>query len=767
MGAQIAAHLANAGLTVHLLDLAGEGINKNAVVEQGLKQAQALRPNPFFSDEVHRLIVPGNFEDHFDRVAEADWVIEAVIEQPEIKQDLMVKVEQVAREDAIISTNTSGIPMRVIAAGRSEAFQKRFLGTHFFNPPRYLKLLEIVPGAKTDPDVVARLAWFARVGLGKRVVITKDTPGFIGNRVGVYELMHSLWTMAGGDYSIEEIDTLTGPLMGRPSSATFRTADVVGLDTLAHVANFLYGALVEDEHRDVFRLPELLEKLVETGAFGAKTGGGFYRKEGQDILSVNRETLAYEPAKELDLGDLGEIQRLGSVQARVRALYADGGRAGAFVRSHLLNTLGYSARRIPEIADSPADVDRAIRWGFGWEIGPFEMWDAIGFGQVTEDMVSQDISVPDWVSEMTDAGASAFYLGNGAEREVFVPGQGYVSDAPPSDEIHSFAVPSDAALPIWENEEAVLLDMGDDVVRYEFRSKANTMGQKVVRGILEVIDLVEQGNYRGLVIGNAGKHFSVGANLKEMANLVGKSDQLEDLLIGFQKMIQRVHYAGKPVVVATHNMALGGACEITMACTHPVAAAESYIGLVELGVGLIPAGCGTMRLAALAHERAPTEHESHILPYLRQVFETVSVAKVSGSAREAQIFGFLATHARVVMHSDRRLYVAKEEVIRLSNEGYVPPGVRNAIKVLGKPGRAQFEVATYTMQQAKYATEYDRYLAGRLAYVLTGGDLTSSALVHEDYLLELEREVFLSLLGEEKTQARIESILTRNKPLRN
>ena len=769
MGSQIAAHLANAGLSVHLLDMPGDGADKNAVVKQALAKAQKLNPDPFFAEKIARRITLGNFDEHFDRIAAVDWVIEAVVERLDIKEQLMERVENTASDQALISTNTSGIPIHLIATDRSPSFKKRFLGTHFFNPPRYLKLLEVIPHPETDPAVVERIAWFGRVHLGKGVVIARDTPCFIGNRIGVYAMMHSVRAMTEGDYIIEEVDALTGPLIGRPRSATFRTADVVGLDTFAHVAKFLYEAVPHDENRHIFQMPKLVQKLVETGALGAKAGRGFYRKEGKAILSINPETMTYETPKDQDLGALDEIQQHRDVPARLRALYADAGRAGAFFRRHILDICAYSARRIPEITANPAAIDRAMRWGFVWEMGPFEMWDVIGFAVVLEDMRAEDMALPEWVDAMEQEGVAAFYRGSGADREVFIPLRGYVRDAPPSDEIHLFALKTDKAKTLWQNDEAAVLDLGDEVALFEFRSKANSLGKNIVSGLPEVIAMIERGDFRGLVIGNEGRHFSVGANLGEMATAVqqGHFDLIDQIVRDFQRMILRVRYAAKPVVVATHAQALGGGCEMALTCINPVAAAESYIGLVELGVGLIPAGGGTMGMAARACEQAPTEAPSHIQPYLAQAFETVALAKVASSAHQAQEYGFLPPHARIVLNADRRLYVAKEEVLRLSHQGHAPPPLRNAIKVLGEAGRAQLEVTTYNMLQSRYITEYEHYLAGRLAYVMTGGDLRGSALVGENYLLDLEREVFLSLLGEEKTQERIASILQKNKALRN
>ena len=767
MGSQIAAHLANAGLSVHLLDLPGDDDNKNAIAERALEKVQHLSPTPFFTKRTARRITVGNLDQHFDRIAEADWIVEAIVERLEVKQELIARVEGAARGDAVVSTNTSAIPIHRIAEGRSASFKRRFLGIHFSNPPRYLKLLELIPGCETDPDLVDRMAWFGRMVLGKGIVIARDTPGFIGNRIGLYEMLQSIRTATGGDHTIEEIDALTGPLMGRPNSATFRTADVVGLDTLARIADDLYRTLENDENREGFRVPDLVRRLVEKGATGAKAGRGFYRKQGQTILSVNPDTMAYEPPKQQNPGGLDRIARLRNLSERLRALYTDEGRAGAFFRRHLLDVLAYSARRIPEITANPADIDRTMRWGFGWEMGLFEMWDTIGFERVVADMRAEGVALPDCTREMLQAGAASFYRGTDTHAEVYVPGRGYTGDTQPSHGVRPFAIRSNKQHILWRNEEAVLLDLGDEVPLYQFRSRANTMGKHVVEGLLEVIDIVEQGDYRGLVIGNEGKHFSVGANLNEFLDRQRRFGHTDRMLTTFQKMIQRVHYAARPVVVATHGRVLGGGCELAMACPHPVAAAESYAGLVELAVGLIPAGGGTMRMAALAHERAPTEQESDIQPYLRRGLETVASAKVSTSAHHAQEYGFLPPHARIVPNADRRLYVAREEVLRLSNQGYIPPPVRNAIKVLGRPGRAPFEVANHNRLRAGTITEYDRHLADRLAYVMTGGDLSAPALVHEDDLLELEREVFLSLLGEKKTQERMASILQRNKPLRN
>jgi 3-hydroxyacyl-CoA dehydrogenase len=788
MGAQIAAHLANAGLDVHLLDIPpggdGSAEDKNAVVRKGFEAAKNASPDPFFTEEAAGRVTLGNFDEDFDAaVGAADWVIEAVVERLGVKHDVMERIEKAASSDAVISTNTSGLPIHEVSEGRSDDFKARFLGTHFFNPPRYLKLLELVPTEATAPEVTERVAQFGRLRLGKGIVVANDVPYFVGNRIGVYGQLQAIRYFTEGDYSIEEIDTLTGTLVGHPKSATFRTADVVGLDVLQDVAENLYEKATDDESRDVFRTPDLLDRLVENDRLGAKSGEGFYKKEDGVIKSVDPETLGYEAPSDDDQIDVSRFKKAGALDARLNALYEDDGRAGRFFRETTLDLLAYSARRIGEtkfsteggkITDNPADVDRAIRWGFGWERGPFQTWDALGFEKGLNGMRDMGYEVPDWVEEMRQRGPAVFYrLGaddSAGERHVYVPAEGgHAPDPRPQDEISLARVKTDEANELWTNEEAALLNLGDGVACYEFRSKSNALGQNVVRGLREVIDKVENDrDLRGLVIGNEGKNFSVGANLSEfgMAAMQGDFGQIEDALEEFQEAIQRVRYSEKPVVAAPHQKVLGGGCEMVMACPQPVASAESYIGLVELGVGLIPAGTGTMRLAALADERAPDDFPSHQQPFLQRFFEQVAQADVAESAEQARDMGYLPENTRVVMNADRRLYAAKEEVLRCSNQGYRAPLPRK-IKVLGRPTRSAFVVALQQYLDGGFISEYDKHLGEKLAWVMTGGDLTAPQRVSEDYLLGLEREAFLSLLGEEKTQARIRHMLEEGKPLRN
>lgn len=765
MGAQIAAHLANAGLSVQLLDIASDGPDRSAAARKGLAAARKLNPNPFFTADRAELITPGNLDDDFARLADVDWVIEAVIERLDIKQSLMERLEAVVRDDAVISTNTSGLPIHQVSEGRSDSFRSRFLGTHFFNPPRYLKLFEVIPTPDTDAGVLERVNSFARVHLGKGVVIAKDTPNFIGNRIGIYAAMQAMREVTEHDFSIEDVDLLTGTVIGRPRSATFRTADLVGLDTMVHVANNLYEGVESDESREAFRPPWLLLKLAERGALGAKTKHGFYKKEGGKILSIDPESMEYSPPSGKRV-DVDAIKKAGDLPARLRALYDDKGRMGDFFRRTTLDLLAYTARRVPEIADVVADVDGALKLGFGWRLGPFETWEALGFQRILDDMRSQRLVLPDWISEMEKAGVTTFYRSAPGVMGSWSPAAtNFVDRQLPHDEIDLSAVRSERG-EVWSNEESALLDLGDGVLLFEFRSKMNSIGKRVVEGLNHAIETVEDGPWAGLVIGNSAEHFSVGANLAEMAMAVmqGHWTELEQAVGAFQQMGQRIRYAAKPVIVATQGRVLGGACEMTMACAHPVCAAESYVGLVEIGAGLIPAGGGTMRMAAWAASQAASPAPEHVAPFLRRAFETVAKAQVATSAHEAQDLGFMSRAGTVVMNGERRLWVAKREVLRLAEEGYRAPPVHAAIRVLGTPGRGPFDVGVAHLLQGGYVREHDAFVAGRIAWVITGGDLPAATWLHEQQLLDLEREVFLSLLGEKATQKQIAELLTRNQP---
>ncbi|MEM7203443.1 MAG: 3-hydroxyacyl-CoA dehydrogenase/enoyl-CoA hydratase family protein [Planctomycetota bacterium] len=765
MGAQIAAHLANTGLRVELLDLAAKDGDPNTVVETLFARAMKLRPEPCFTPDVAARVRLGNFDEHWNRLADVDWVIEAVVERLDIKQQITTRLEGTVRADAVVSTNTSGLPIHEIAAGRAEGFRRRFLGTHFFNPPRYMKLLELVPTPDTDPDVLARVVAFARLHLGKGCVVAKDTPNFIANRIGVYSILQTIRSAESMGLSFADVDALTGPLIGRPKSATYRTCDVVGLDTLVYVANSLHAAVI-DENREAFAVPPVLQQLVERGATGQKAKAGFYKKAGKQILSFDPASGDYAPPPPSQLDGVDALKKAGSLADRLRALWDDQGRGGAFFRATTTDLLGYAARRIPEITDNPADLDRAIRWGFGWEMGPFEIWDALGAKRVNAELKAQGTALPDWVTDKAPPfyGASSD-TGPTRGRDVLLPSGTRQSDAPPADELDLVAPgQADAAL-VWSSDQAALHDLGDGVACFEMRSKARTLTTGVMAGLQECLELVERGPWRGLVIGHGAEHFSPGANLVEMATAAqaGQFDEIDAIIRRFQNTIQAVHEAAKPVVVATSGRVLGGACELLMACRHPVVAVESYVGLVEIGAGLIPAGCGTMRMAAWAADRAESREPQAVQPWLQRAFQTLATATVATSGPLAQRLGFAAPAATLVRRAERRLWVAKQEVLRIASQGYLPAPAQRTVYVLGASGRAALDAAVHQMLRAGHADEGSAQIAQRLGWVITGGDLTTPAEVPEQYLLDLERETFVALLREPYTQARIAAILGKGK----
>jgi len=766
MGAQIAAHLANAGADVLLLDLASSNDkDPQALVKKRLKSASKLKPSPVFTKDSLNRIQCGTIEHDIGKISEAEWIIEAVIERLDIKQSLFDQIEENAGNDSIISTNTSGFPIRTLAQGRSIDFKRRFLGTHFFNPPRYLRLLEVILHADTDPEILNKIEWYARVHLGKEIVMSNDVPYFISNRIGMYGMMGAIQQYVDGSYSIEEIDTLTGPLVGRPKSATFRTADLVGLDVMHLVTENLYKSIPQDESRERFIVPDLVSRLVKQGALGAKSGAGFYRKQGREIQSLHISSMQYEAPKDINLGDLPQIKSAGSLPNRLKALYEDQGRSGAFFRATMLDLMAYATRRVGEVSDNPASIDRALCLGFGWEMGPFQTWDAIGFNSVRQAMIASGLELPEWVKNMPSH--ASFYTE--APVQVYIPSQKrYIAEEIPESVQSLKSIKLELGRDLWANPESGLIDLGDGVALFEFRSKACTLGTKVIEGILDVIDHIEHNSdFCGLIIGNEGTHFSVGANLAEMAGAVQSGDfaQIDQYIARFQATMQRVHYASKPVVVATHQRVLGGGCELMMSSPYPVAAAETYAGLVELGVGLIPAGTGCMRFAAKA-SKENYGYDSNLLFDVMRYFEVIAKATVSTSAEEARDLGYLPRHACVVMNNASRFYAAKHEVLRLSAQGYRPP-VAEKIHVLGQSGAAALSTAVYQLHQGRFISDYDLHLAKKLAYVFTGGDLSGAADVTESYLLDLEREVFLSLLGQPKTQERIAGILQHNRPVRN
>jgi 3-hydroxyacyl-CoA dehydrogenase len=776
MGAAIAAHCANAGLEVDLLDIApDEDDDKNAVVEAGFERMKNARPAALMGENVADRIRIGNFEEHFGRVGEADWIVEAIIEKLEPKRELMQRVEDTAKENAIISTNTSGIPLHSISEGRSEEFKRRFVGTHFFNPPRYLKLMEIIPTDDTDPKIVEAVRKFGERVLGKGGVIAKDTPNFIGNRLGSFAGMQSARYAFENGYGIEEVDAITGPLIGHPKTATFRLNDQVGLDIAVGVAENLYEAVPEDESREALKPPEKLEEMIEKDLLGNKTGAGFYKRDKRDGKTVfdvlDLETFEHHPAENPEIPVAKEAQEQGDLASRLRFLVekADEDRHARYIRDTLLPYMAYASRRVPEISDTLEDVDHAMEWGFAHQTGPFRTWDLLGVRETVEKMESMDIDVASWVKEMLEAGNDTFYkTGNGTELQ-FSPVSNEYEPVREDPMYISLDRLRDEGRELASNNSASLLDLGDGVLCLEFHSKGNSIDAQVVEVGNRALDELERDDVVGLVIGNEGRNFSVGANLGEMAHSVenGDLDQIEKSVEALQDLLMALRFVPKPVVSAPHGQTLGGGLEVCLHSDRIVAAGETYMGLVEIGVGLIPAGGGTKEMARrLVSPPLHTAPNTPPLPFLQKAFEQIALAKTATSALEAEEMGFLTENDRIVMNADHLISAAKREVLDLA-DGYTPPEHANNVYAAGRTARAALEMGIKTMQWGHYASEYDGVIAGHVARVLTGGNLSLPQWVPEEYLLKLEKQAFLDLLKQEKTHERIEALLETGKPKRN
>ncbi|MBA2781731.1 MAG: enoyl-CoA hydratase/isomerase family protein [Rubrobacteraceae bacterium] len=775
MGAAIAAHCANAGLEVDLLDIAPDDDDKNAVVEAGFDRMQNARPAALMGGNVADRIRTGNFEEHFDRVGEADWIVEAIIEKLEPKRELMQRVEDTAKEAAIISTNTSGIPLHSISEGRSEGFKKRFVGTHFFNPPRYLKLMEIIPTEDTDPEIVEAVRTFGERVLGKGGVIAKDTPNFIGNRLGSFAGMQSARYAFENGYGIEEVDAITGPLIGHPKTATFRLNDQVGLDIAVAVAENLFEAVPEDESREELKPPEKLQEMQEKNLLGNKTGAGFYKRdkrEGKTVFDVlDLETFEHHPAENPEIPIAKEAQEQGDLASRLRFLIdkADEDKHARYIRNTLLPYMAYASRRVPEISDTLEDVDHAMEWGFAHQNGPFRTWDLLGVRETVENMQSMDLEVAPWVEDMLDAGNESFYkTENGTELQFSPVSKEYepVREDPMYVSLDRLR---DGGKELASNDSASLLDLGDGVLCLEFHSKGNSIDAGTVEMGNRALEALERDDMVGLVIGNEGRNFSVGANLGEMAHAVqnGDLDQIENSVEALQNLLMAFRFAPKPVVSAPHGQTLGGGLEVCLHSDRMVAAGETYMGLVEVGVGLIPAGGGTKEMARrLVSPPLHTAPNTPPLPFLQKAFEQIALAKTAGSALEAKEMGFLTEDDRIVMNADHLISAAKREVQDLA-DGYTPPEHGNNVYASGRTARAALEMGVKTMQWAHYASDYDGIIAGHVARILTGGNLSLPQWVPEEYLLKLEKESFLDLLKQEKTHDRIEALLKTGKPKRN
>ena len=777
MGAAIAAHCANAGLEVDLLDIAPDepDAGKNDIVEAGFDRMKSARPAALMSEAVAGRISLGNFDDDFDRVAEADWVLEAIVEKLEPKRQLMERVESVAKEAAIISSNTSGIPLHRIAEGRSPGFRRRFLGTHFFNPPRYLKLLEIIPTADTDPDIVEFVRDFGERVLGKGGVIAKETPNFIGNRLGSFTGMQSASYALENGYGIEEVDAITGPLIGHPKTATFRLNDQVGLDIAVGVAENLYEAAPEDESREEFKPHPKLKEMLDKNLLGNKTGAGFYKRDKRDGKTVfdvlDLTTFEHHPPENPKIPIAQEAQKQGDLGARLRFLIgkADHDRHARFIRDTLLPYMAYASRRVPEISDTLEDVDRAMEWGFVHQTGPFRTWDLLGVRETVERLEAMDIEVAPWVKEMLDGGDESFYKNEGTRELVYSPVEKGYEPVREDPMVISLERLREEGKEIARNHSASLLDLGDGVLCLEFHSRGNSIDEAVVEMGYMALEALERDDVVGLVIGNEGRNFCVGANLFEVAQRAeqGAIGEIGERVEALQNLLMGFRFAPKPVVAAPRGQTLGGGLEVCLHSDRTVAAGETYMGLVEAGVGLIPAGGGTKELARrIVSKPLSITPDATPLPFVQKAFETIAMAKTSTSALEAKEMGFLEEDDRMVMNADHLLSAARREVHDLA-DGYVPPDRGKNVYAAGKTARAALEVAIKTVQWGRYASEYDGVIAGHVARVLTGGDLSLPQWVPEDYLLRLEKEAFLDLLKNEKTRERIGHMLETGKPLRN
>lgn len=777
MGSRIACHFANIGLEVLLLDIvpkdapAGDIKTRNKIVNDALAFALKSNPSPIYSKSFARRISTGNFDDDLGKIKDCDWVIEVVIERLDIKQQVFTNVEKHRKPGSLITSNTSGIPIHLMAEGRSEDFKKHFCGTHFFNPPRYLKLLEIIPTADTDKDVVDFLMHYGEKFLGKTTVQAKDTPAFIGNRIGVFSIMSLLQYVEKTGLTIEEVDKLTGPVVGRPKSATFRTADVVGIDTLALVANSLVENVPYDEAKDALKVPEFVNKMIANKWLGSKTEQGFFKKvkgEGgkSEIHALDLKTLEYKPSQKVKFAALEATKPVDDLRQRLKMLIAAKDKAGDFYRATLFPLFAYSSNRIPEISDELYKIDDAIKAGYGWELGPFDSWDALGVDATVKAMEQAGNKPAQWVYDMLSAGNTSFYkIENGNRLFYDIPSKSY--KIIPGTEEFILLENIRESKTVWKNSGTTITDIGDGILNIEFHTKMNSIGGEVLEGINKAIDLAEK-EYKGLVISNEGANFSAGANVGMifMMAVEQEYDELDFAIRQFQNTTMRLRYSSIPVVVAPHNMALGGGCEMCLHADKVVAHAESYIGLVEFGVGLIPGGGGSKEFAVRLSDSL---HEGDVaLNTYRERFLTIGQAKVSTSAEEAFELGYLRRGIdKVVVSANRLLAEAKAECLQMANAGYVQPAHRKDIKVLGKTALGLAYLGANSMFTGNYISEHDVKISQKLGYVLAGGDLSQPTEVSEQYLLDLEREAFLSLTTEKKTLERIQSILTGGKVLRN
>ena len=781
MGSGIACHFANIGVEVLLLDIVPRELNdkevkqgltlddkavRNRLVNDALKAALKSKPSPIYSQKFAQRITTGNIIDDIAKVKDVDWIMEVVVERLDIKKQVFETLEKYRTPGTLITSNTSGIPIKFMSEGRSDDFQKHFCGTHFFNPARYLKLFEIIPGPKTDKAVLEFLDGYGEQFLGKTSVIAKDTPAFIGNRIGIFGIQSLFHQVKELGLTVEEVDKLTGPVIGRPKSATFRTVDVVGLDTLVHVANGIYENCPNDEAHDLFKLPDFISKMMENKWLGSKTGQGFYKKEGKTISVLDLNTLEYREKKRTKFATLELTKTIDNVIDRFKVLVGGKDKAADFYRKNFAAMFAYVSHRIPEISDELYKTDDAMKAGFGWEHGPFQIWDAIGVQRGIEIMKSEGHSPSQWVLDMLESGNSSFYtIENGATLAYSISNK--TQEKIPGQDAFIILDNIRKSKEVFKNSGVVIEDLGDGILNCEFQSKMNTIGGDVLAGLNKAVDLAEQ-NFEGLVIGNQGANFSVGANIGMifMMAVEQEYDELNMAIKYFQDTMMRMRYSSIPTIAAPHGMTLGGGCELSMHADKVVAAAETYIGLVEFGVGVIPGGGGSKEMAMRASDSFRKNDVE--LNILQEYFLTIGMAKVATSAYEAYDLGILQKGKDVVVvNKDRQIATAKAYAKLLANQGYSMHIRRKDVKVLGKQALGMFLVGTDAMQASKYISEHDKKIANKLAYVMAGGDLSEPTKVSEQYLLDIEREAFLSLCTERKTLERIQHMLKTGKPLRN
>jgi 3-hydroxyacyl-CoA dehydrogenase len=775
MGSRIACHFAGVGVKVLLLDRLTPGAEesglkkeRNKLVDDSLTAAIKSNPSPLYNSTASKLISTGNFTDDIAQIAKADWIIEVVVERLDIKKLIYDEVEKYRKPGTLVSSNTSGIPIHLMAEGRSEDFQKHFCGTHFFNPPRYLRLLEIIPTAKTDPSVIDFFMHYGDVYLGKTTVLCKDTPAFIANRVGVFSMMSVIHIMEKLALTIDEVESLTGPIMGRPKSATFRTADVVGIDTLVKVAKGVADNCPNDEAKNIFALPTWLEKMVENNWLGDKTGQGFFKKvktaTSKDILTLNLKTFEYEPRNKPKFASIAAAKPIENLGERIKSLYAGNDKGSAFVREFHFALFSYISFRIPEISDELYRLDDALKAGFGWEIGAFESWDALGVSKVVDDMKAAGVAIAPWIEIMNNKGLSFYKVIEGKRYYYDVNSQDY--KLIPGAE--SFIILSDLKeKTIWKNVACNLVDIGDGIAGFSWNTKMNSIGGEVLEGLNKSIAMAEE-KCNGLVIANEGNLFSAGANVGMIFMLAIEQDyeELDMAIRTFQNTMMRVRYSSIPVGIAPHGLTLGGGCEMNLHADTIAAAAETYVGLVELGIGVIPGGGGTKEFVLRASDEMHIDEPDTIT--LKNRFLQIATAKVATSAHEAMDMGiFRKGQDHIVLNQSRRIAKVKEQVLNLYQAGYTQAQQRTDIKVLGKSALGALYAGINAMWRGGYATDHDKLVAKKLAFVMCGGDLSEATLVNEQYLLDLEREAFLSLCGEKKTLERIQSVITSGRPIRN